>query len=440
MLARLLDAVEGHASVSEYVVAERRRHVTALELGRTSRARIVEATASVYRDEARGRGSASVSFPLAHADELRAIVARTVARAARVAGPSWQLPPPAAPARVRVLDRALADDAEAALHELEQRVARAIADGGEAATAAGEPLRAAALRAVVDHHGTALHTSAGFRGRYESTRIALQLTLVAGEARGRPTRAVSISLTRRRVEDLGLETELRAAAGRLRDLARAEPLAPGRYELALTGPALIEPPGARFGWFAAIAAQADGAAARRGLARYLPGQSIFRGAAPTGDPLTIHSNGALDYGTDSEPFGELGEPVRRFALVTEGVAAGLALDVREAGLLGVLPNGGVRNLEVAPGSLAAGAELAPSADGATPLRVEAMSTLSLDPRTGDFVGAIDLGYLGDQPVRDGIVRGDLYALLAGARLSSELLQAGWYHGPRSIRLPAVDVV
>lgn len=439
MLARLLDAVEAHASVGEYVVAERRRHTTTLELGRTRRARIVEAAATVYRDDARGRGSASVTFPLAHADELRAIIERAVARAGRIAGPSWQLPPPAAPARVDLVDRALADDPEAVLRELEQRIARAIADGGEAAQAAGGPLRASALRIDIEHHGTALHTSAGFRGRYESTRIALRLTLVA-QADGGAPRSVTLALARRRSEDLQLEAQLRAAGRRLAALERAEPLAAGRYELALTGAALTDPPGEHFGWLAALVAQADGATARRGLARYLPGQSIFRALDPTGDPLTVYSDGALDYGTHSEPFGELGEPVRRFALIERGVAAGLALDVREAGLLGVLPNGGVRNLDVAPGTLDADAELAPDADGQPPLRVESMSALSMDPRTGAFVGALDLGYLGDRPVRDGVVRGDIYALLAGARLASQLVHAGWYRGPRLIRLPALDVL
>lgn len=439
MLARLLEEIESHAEVSEYVVAERRSNTTTLELGGASRARHVEGSAAIFHDDARGRGSASVSVPRAHADQLRTMVTRAVARAAKLSGPSWQLPPPAAPARVEVLDRALADDADGALHDLERTIAAALQPGGAAADAAGEPLRATALRLVADHSGVALHTSAGFRGRYESTRLTLALTLAARDARGdAPT--VDLRLTRRRVSDLQLDVELRAAGRRLRDLARATPLPAGRYELVLTAAALTAPPGARFGWFASIVAQAAADTARRGLARYLPGQPIFRGAQPDGDPLTVHSNGALPYGTDSAPFGALGEPVRRFALVERGVAGALALDAREAGLVGALPNGGVRNLELAPGTLDRDAELAPSADGTPALRVESLSTLSLDLLTGRFVSALDLGYLGDRPVRDGLVRGDIYELLANAKLSSELLQAGWYRGPRAVRLPAVDVL
>ena len=69
-----------------------------------------------------------------------------------------------------------------------------------------------------------------------------------------------------------------------------------------------------------------------------------------------------------------------------------------------------------------------------------MSALSMDPRTGTFSGALDLGYLDEAPVRDGIVRGNIYELLAGARLSQDTVRAGRYRGPRLIRLPAIEVL
>jgi len=230
---------------------------------------------------------------------------------------------------------------------------------------------------------------------------------------------------------------LLAAARRLGDLARAAPLAPGRYALALTGPALTEPPGAEFGWFAPIVAHADGATARRGLTRYLPGQSIFPDGATSGDPITIASDGALDFGTASEPFGELGEPVRRFELVDRGVAAGLALDLREAGLRDVAPNGGVRNLVVAPGTLAERDELAP---GSAPLlQLVALRALDTDLGSGAFAAAVELAYLDGAPVTGGLVRGNVYDLLAGARLSAATEFHGWYRGPRAIRTGATEV-
>src|SRR5437868_1530326 len=72
-------------------------------------------------------------------------------------------------------------------------------------------------------------------------------------------------------------------------------------------------------------------------------------ARPAAAPTTITSDGARDYGLRSAPVGEEGDAIRKFPLIERGISSGLALSMREAALRGQDPNGGVRNLVIAPG-------------------------------------------------------------------------------------------
>jgi predicted Zn-dependent protease len=276
----------------------------------------------------------------------------------------------------------------------------------------------------------------------------------------------------RRVADLDLGGALARAARHLSDRRRAEPTPPGRYDLVLSDSALTPEavtemsrglhawyeseqhyPGhrsartvrdaAEYGWFGPLVAQADARVVREGLARYLPGQSIYRGRPDaSADLLTVASDGALPFGLLSQPVGAQGEPVRRFTLVERGVAAGLALDLREAALLGVMANGGVRNLHVAPGSTPADALHQP---GALPvLHAVALDWLEIDTRSGDLVAALGLGYRQSgpgttTPVTGGVIRGNVFELWAGARLAAEYVTAGWYRGPAAVRFGGVRI-
>jgi predicted Zn-dependent protease len=239
----------------------------------------------------------------------------------------------------------------------------------------------------------------------------------------------------------------------LRDRQRAQSLTPGRYDVVLIGDAIIaDVPGATddtterapFSWFTPIVAQADGTAARQGLTRYQPGQSIFGDRELAGDPITIESDGSLAHAWNSQPFGDLGEPIRRFTLVRRGRAAGLALDLKEAALRKEPPNGGVRNLMVSPGRASFDALLTAAT---APLEVEELSWLEADPRTGRVVAEISLAHVrngaggrsGRRPVTGGIIVGNVFDWLARARLSSETMLRAWFRGPRAIAISGVDV-
>ncbi|HTM22019.1 MAG TPA: metallopeptidase TldD-related protein, partial [Kofleriaceae bacterium] len=176
--------------------------------------------------------------------------------------------------------------------------------------------------------------------------------------------------------------------------------------------------------------------------RYRVGQSIYGAVEPSGDRLTVRSDGTLPWAWESAPLGALGEPVRGFDLVVDGVAAGVALDLREAGRLGVPANGGVRNLVIGPGGAALAALRAPRA-GRPRLEVAELAWLETNPRTGAFVAEIGLAALstggGESPVAGGAFRGNVFELLARAHLSTETDAGALYRGPSAIRVDDIEI-
>ena len=231
----------------------------------------------------------------------------------------------------------------------------------------------------------------------------------------------------------------------------AAPLPPGRYDVVLSAAAVgsaageasehVEDGAAAPGWWGLLAAQADAARARTGLVVYALGEEIAAGAAAAPEPLTVTSDGARAFGLRSSPLGAGGEAVRRFAVVAGGRAVGLGLDAREAMLRGVEPNGGLRELVVAPGTLAAddlGRGRGPR------LEIVRGRWLVLDAGSGHAVLALELARLrdgaGDRWVRGGLLRGDGLAWMAHARRSREQGSVGSVHGPIAYGLGELEIV
>lgn len=453
--------------------AARHPEVRAAVMRRHAGAAWVEA--AVHRDTGRGRGSARLRVPAAVGDPA-ALVAEAADRAAQAVGPAWTLPPPAAPARVQVADPALDPDVAQAAERLARALTRALAStlarapAGVSAAAMGADARVRHWSVAVERCRADLHTSVGLSSGYDSTLVTVQVAL---EHQGRVAPAVACA---RRAADLGLGDLLGRALRHLHDRARAVRVEPGRYDLVLTADALAPDcatmlasaspgaatPGAaapgvagaigswsaalpdgfasilleratpgQLGLLGSLALQADGHLVRQGLTRYRPGQSVVQPRG--GDPLTLSSDGTIPHGLLSRPFGDLGEPVRRFVLVKDSVAAGLALDLREAALRGVVANGGVRNLVLAPGSTDPTALRAPAGDRRV-IEIAALDWLDIDPVTGELAAEIGLAYAaGGVPVTGAWFRANAFDLLATARLSSRIARAGCYQGPEAIR-------
>jgi hypothetical protein len=195
------------------------------------------------------------------------------------------------------------------------------------------------------------------------------------------------------------------------------------------------------GLWAVFAHQADSAVERQGLTRYRYRAEIAPGASQLPEPLTITSNGALDFATRSVPVSDDAVAIRNFPLVERGLAVGLGLSPREAALRRTDPNGGVRNLVVAPGTW----PTTPSTTTRT-IEVRRLQTVSLDLTTGDASLDIALGFEhrpdrpGPTPFTGGTIRLDLITALARARRSSQLLRRGAYHGPASILIDDAELI
>ncbi|HEY4239042.1 MAG TPA: metallopeptidase TldD-related protein [Kofleriaceae bacterium] len=359
----------------------------------------------VHHDVPSGRGSARLELDaLAGSADDAIDDALTLATAA--IGPAWMTSPPAAPARVALADAALA-----------AREVGAIASSivRDVASARAEVLRE---KVSVDGHG-------GFHTEWDATALRASALVVVGG------RSLAVSCSARRLADLGLDTAVAAAAADLALVAAASGPPPSASALVLSADAMLH--GGGFGIWSVFAHQADAVIERQGLTRYRLHSEVAPGAAAAVDPLVLSSDGALDYAELSAPLSDDGVAIRRFSVIDRGIASGLALSPREAALRGADPNGGMRNLVVAPGSWS-------SSLPAGALDVRRLGSFSVDLATGAATLELALSVLDGRPFTGGTIRLDLISALARARKSSRLVQRGAYSGPASVMLSDVELL
>jgi hypothetical protein len=391
----------------------------------------------VHQDVPRGRGSARLDLDSldGSADDL---IDQAISLALAAVGPAWSSTPPAAPARVAIVD-----------DELLKRELDAASRNTLAGLRRPRDVTVLASAQILREKIT-LIASSGFHFSWPATSVRADalVTTAAAPATGATAATItangdrdrSLTLTRqaRRTEDLDLDAALDAAATDLLHLVAATPPPTGPCALWLGPEALLH--GDDRGLWTVFAHQADSAVERQGLTRYRWRSEIVPGAAQVAEPLSITSNGALDFATCSTPVTDDAVAIRQFPVIERGMAVGLGLTPREAALRNTDPNGGVRNLLVALGTWPA----APSSSTRT-IEVRRLHALSIDPYTGDASLDIALG-LEHRPGRaaaipftGGTVRLDLIAALARARRSSQPLRRGAYHGPSSILIDDVEL-
>ena len=376
--------------------------------------------AEVHRDAATGRGSATLE--LGGDEPPRIAVTRAIARADAAIGPAWATPAPAAPATVELADPAIPPTRPAAA------IDAVLAALTAAATGSGATVARAEVRVAVDD--VELITRRGQRAQWRETRVTVDALVRASGRDGTPEAGTVILAPvvarARRLDDLDLAAAIASALG-----LGVTPATLGLQPVTLTAAALTF---GDHGLLGAFAAQADPRLERQGLVRYRPGQLVVDGAT-----LTLTSDGTLPFGWLSAPLGDRAEAVRRFPLVTRGVASGLGLDEREAALRDQLPNGGVRGLVVPPGDDDDATLTAPGT-----LVVSRLAWLELDRTAGWFRAGFDRATVSTRPgepraVGPGTLRGDAIALLARARTSARVVATPTYRGPALWHLGAVRV-
>jgi PmbA/TldA metallopeptidase C-terminal domain len=417
----VVERVQDTATADDQLSLQRRDHRTRLTL-------------IVHHDVPRGRGSARLDLDAfdGSADDL---VDQAIALALTSVGPAWLSTPPAAPAKVAILDDDLLK------RELDAAARSTLTDlhrpAGVTTSAAIAILR----------EKTTIVASSGFQTTWLATSLCADAVLRLGDHQ------LAISRTARRADDLDLDAALAAAAADLVRLATAEPPVPGPCALWLGPDAILH--GGDLGLWSIFAHQADAAIERQGLTRFRLHAELAPGAAQLPEPLSIASDGALDFATRSLPITDDAVAIRRFPLVERGIATGLGLSPREAALRHTDPNGGVRNLVVAPGTWSPPASPdSPAATAATNaarvLEVRRLHALAIDPYTGE--ATLDIAFGLDHrldprtgrgtaiPFTGGSIRLDLITALARARRSSQLLRRGAYHGPAAVLINDADLL
>lgn len=369
----------------------------------------------VHHDTPRGRGTAHLDLTATPgtADDL---VDHAIALADLATGPAWISTPPAAAAKI-----ALADD------DLLQR------DLDSAAVATLARVRRPAnvtttVALTLEREQTTLTSSSGFHATWVAT------TLHADALLATPSHHLAVTRRARRADDLDLDAALASAALDALALPAATAPAPGPCSLWLTADALLHDDD--HGIWSIFAHQADAAFERQGLTRFRLHAELAPGAAQLAEPLTIVSDGALDFATRSLPITDDAVAIRRFPLVERGVATGLGLSPREASLRGTDPNGGIRNLIVSPGTWSP----SPSPTDRT-IELRRAASVSIDPYTA--TATLDIAYALDHrpgrppiPLSSGTLRLDLLTSLALALRAPTPLRRAAYHGPSALLLPS----
>ena len=415
----LVSALEDRR-VTDWVVVERDQELaTATE----TRQRTDDRTrwvVVVHQDVPRGRGSARLEIG-ALDGSARDLVDQALALALATIGPPWRSTLPAAPAKVEIADPAMTN---VALDETAVQLLAALPRPNDAKIDGEIQL----LRERVT-----VHTRQGLRTGWTATHVGASALVALG------TNSLELAREARRVSDLDLAQAIPVAVVDLALLATAGAPVPGPCAVILRPDALLHHGVAGgLGVWSVFATNATAELERHGLVRYRAGAPIVPGADQVSEPLSVTSDGTLDFATRSAPLGDDGDAVRRFALVERGVASGLGLSMREAARRHAEPNGGVRNLVVGPGTWA----------GTPPpgrsLEVRRLRSLSIDPYTGDasleIALAIDRDGITERPITGGVVRLDLVAALARARRSAVVVRRGPYLGPASVLIDATEVL
>lgn len=391
---------------------------------RLRRDRRTHLTLIVHQDVPRGRGSARLDidpFDGSAAD----LVDQAIALAIATIGPAWTSTPPAAPAKVDLVDP-----------DLIKRDLDAVALGTLARLRRPDRATVTATATAAREKLTVIAGS-GFHATWLATALHATALLSTGDHR------LTIARQARRTADfdLDLDAALADAAVDLALLSSAAPPAPGRCALWLGPEALLHDATDIAGLWIIFAQQADSAVERQGLTRYRLHAEIVPGASQLAEPLSIASDGALDFAPLSVPITDDAVAVRRFPVIDRGVAVGLGLSPREAALRHTDPNGGVRNLVVAPGTWSPG----PAPTGRT-VELRRLRAVAIDPFTAEATLDIALGldhrpdYPAPIPFTGGCVRLDLIAALARARRSSQLVRRGAYHGPAAVLIDDADLI
>jgi hypothetical protein len=376
----------------------------------------------VHQDVPSGRGTARLELAALEGSAAD-LVDRALALAAAAVAPSWKSVAPAAPAKVTVLDPALA------------RADLAQAPPRRCAACAGPPApprrRASSCSASRSPCSRAPGSPRAGPRASSAPRRSSPPGIAASPSRARP--AV--------LGDLGLPAALAGAAADLGLSAAAGAPEPGRCALVLTAEAMLH--GGGHGVWAPFAAHADAALERRGLTRYRVGAPVAprRRSRRRAARDRERRRARLRHRLRARRRGRRRDPAvpadrarrlrRRRPLGARGRAARARSQRRRA-----QPRRRARTWD--------GDAAAAAARRGRAVEVRRLRALSIDPYTGEasleLLLAVDHRGGAARPFTGGAVYLDLVAALARARRSAQLIARGPYLGPAAALIEDAELV
>ena len=381
------------------------------------------------------RGSATIPMARADLPRLDAILGDAVSMASLVHNPHWSLPGPAELPEVALADERLASSAEAVAAGLEAAdQIRELAD-----LERGSGVRLSGAELFLTHYEEELLNSRGIEAGATSTRILMEITLLA---RGTEDETEYFRQAEgRRLDDLNLVATVRDGAGLARDKLRASVPATRLGPVVIEGEALHQLMSGQ--WSGALGTylyQADARTAYERISRFEIGAPVYGEQPLAGEPLTLRANARRPFGMSSYRFDSDGLPAQDLLVVEAGILRARPATQRYAQYLGV-PATGRPGVAQIPAGATATADLL---DGDQPvLHVLDFSASNVEAVSGDFGMEIRVGYEvgphGVQPVSGGSVTGNLFEAMANARFSSETAEYAMYAGPSAIRFESLQV-
>ncbi len=165
-----------------------------------------------------------------------------------------------------------------------------------------------------------------------------------------------------------------------------------------------------------------------GMSRLTKGEPI---GEFTGEYPTIMINPNLPLGLMTAPVDDDGTHLKNYTLFRNGVFRRHIAPAREAQELGVEATGQISNIHIQDG-----ATREEHLRGGNYIEIVSFSWFHPDPYSGDFSAEIRLGYkwyMGKKtPFRGGFFVGNIFNSILSVRFSKEIMQEGYYYGPRAM--------
>lgn len=358
-------------------------------------------------------------------------VAEAIDTASLVAGlvsnPVYSIPAPAALPDVPLLDEEVNRDPLGALEQVTRDMLAAASKLDQARLTSAEAFAKIQTVRHVNSRGVDA----------EQTASSVSIEFVLQSKKGDHEVESFRELTRRRLADLNLETEVSRNARFTRDLLEAG--APPAWQ----GPVVMR--NNLLATFVAgdhlspgVLQTLSSAASKYAKAStWEIGQAVFRGEV-TGDPFTFWANRAMPYGSASDRFDLEGLPAQRVEIIRDNKLVAFAASQRYADYLGVPATGAFGGVELPAGKWDSASLLEEPY-----VEISLFSWFNPDTITGNFSSEIRLGYLVEngvrKPFRGGQLVGNFLDALANVRWSRETGFFGHYLGPTTARFGSLKV-